>query len=71
MAGKEDWVRGGLHASKREIVAEVDTDVILSRGRLDVNPDGLARGRSQEAEKRFPIPMVDKMSSRRSPRLIT
>ena len=59
MVGKEDWVRGELHAAKREIVAEVDTDVILSGARRDVNPTGLAAGASQQTEKRIPIRPVD------------
>jgi hypothetical protein len=59
MERKEDWVRGGLHAAKREIVAEVDTDAILSGARRDVNPAGLAAGASQQAEKRLPIRLVD------------
>jgi hypothetical protein len=53
MAGKEDWIRGELHASKREIVAEVDTDAILSRARPHVNPAGLAAGASQQAVMRL------------------
>jgi hypothetical protein len=71
MENKEDWVRAGLHASKREIVAEANTDVILTGARRDVNPVGLAAGRSHQVEKRLPIRPIEKMFSRRSTRLIT
>jgi hypothetical protein len=60
MAGKEDWIRGERHACKREIVAEVNTDVILTGARRNVNPAGLAARASEQAEKRLPIRGIDK-----------
>jgi hypothetical protein len=52
MAGKEDWVRGELHASKREIVAGVNTDVILSGARRNVIVAGMGATRMERKNRR-------------------